>query len=97
MIMFIIFHNKISDIWKMMKALLIHRAGDENDPGNFRLIVLISVIYRNIFGIIAQVMISNENRSVRKELLSLFQKGFVPRVNGCGELVASANWQSNQQ
>jgi hypothetical protein len=48
------------------------------------------------FGKIAEVMMSNENRSVRRALLSLFQKGFVPRVNGCGEFIAVANMAINR-
>jgi hypothetical protein len=41
-------------------------------------------------------MMSNENRSVRRGLLSLSQKGFVPRVNGCGEHIAGANMSINR-
>jgi hypothetical protein len=41
-------------------------------------------------------MMSNENRSVRRGLLSLSQKGFVPRVNGCGEHIAVANMAINR-
>jgi hypothetical protein len=78
----------------MGKTILIHKAGDPNDPGNWRPITLTSVIYRIIVGRIAQVMISNENRAIRRGLLSLSQKGFVPRVNGCGEHIAVANMQS---
>jgi hypothetical protein len=36
-------------------------------------------------------MMSMENRSVRRGLLSISQKEFVPRVNGCGEHIAVAN------
>jgi hypothetical protein len=41
-------------------------------------------------------MMSNENRSVRRGLLSLSQKGFVPKVNGCGEHIAVANMAINR-
>jgi hypothetical protein len=91
MIRFMIFHKKIPNIWKMDKTIFIHKAGDPNDPGNWRPITLTSVIYRIIFGRIAQVMMSNENRSVRRGLLSLSQKDFVPKVNGCGKHIAVAN------
>jgi hypothetical protein len=55
MLLFIILHKKIPDIWKMGKTILIHKAGDVNDPGNWRPITLTSVIYHIIFGRIAQV------------------------------------------
>jgi hypothetical protein len=73
MIRFMIFHKKIPNIWKMGKTILIHKVGDPNDPDNWRPITLTSIINRIIFGRIAQVMMSNENRSVRRGLLSLFQ------------------------
>jgi hypothetical protein len=72
------------------------QAGDVNDPGNWRHITLSSVIFRIIFGRLAQVMTSNENYSVRRGILSLSQKGFVPRVNGCGEHIAIANKAINR-
>jgi hypothetical protein len=75
----------------MGKTISIHKAGTVNDTGNWRLITFTSVINRIIFGRIAQVMMSNEKVSVRKGLLSLSQKGFIPRVNGCGEHIAVAN------
>jgi hypothetical protein len=81
---FIILHNKISKIRKMVKTILIQDPIDLNDPGNWRSITLISVIYRIIFGRIAQVMMANENRLVGRGRLSMFQKGFVTSVNGCG-------------
>jgi hypothetical protein len=96
MLRFIILHKKIPDIWKMGKTILIYKTGDVNDPGNWRPITLTSVIYRIIFGRIAQVMMSMENRSVRRGLLSISQKGFVPRVNGCGEHIAVANMAINR-
>jgi hypothetical protein len=80
----------------MGKTILIHKVGDPNDPGNWRPITLTSVIYKIIFGRIAQVMMSNENRSIRRGLLSLSQKGFVPNVNGCGEHIAVANMAINR-
>jgi hypothetical protein len=60
MLRFIILHKKIPNIWKMVKTILIDKAGDISDPGNWRPIILTSVIYRIIFGRIAQVMISLE-------------------------------------
>jgi hypothetical protein len=96
MIRFMIFHKKIPNIWKMGKTILIHKASDLNDPGNWRSIALTSVIDRIIFGKMAQVMMSNENRSVRRGLLSLSQKGFVPRVNECGEHIAMENMTINR-
>jgi hypothetical protein len=49
MIRFMIFHKKIPNIWKMGKTILIYKAGDVNDPDNWRPITLTSVIYRIIF------------------------------------------------
>jgi hypothetical protein len=45
----------------MGKTILIYKARDVNDPGNWRSIILTSVIYRIFFGRIAQVMMSMEN------------------------------------
>jgi hypothetical protein len=60
------------------------------------IINLTSVIYGRILRRIAQVMMANENRSVRRNLLSLSQKCFVPRVNGCEEHIAIWNMTINR-
>jgi hypothetical protein len=80
MLRFIILHKKIPDIWKMGKTILIHKAGNVNDPINWKPITLTSIIYRIIFGRITQVMTSMESRSVRRGLLSISQKGFAPEL-----------------
>jgi hypothetical protein len=41
------------------------------------------------------VKIYHENRSVRRGLLSKFQKEFVPRINDCGEHKAAADMAIN--
>jgi hypothetical protein len=46
---FIISIGIIPTIWKMGKTILIHKAGDPNDPGNWRPITLTSVIYHVIW------------------------------------------------
>jgi hypothetical protein len=53
MLLFIILHMKIPDIWKMGKTTLIFKAGNVDDPGNWRPIILAFVIYGIILGIIA--------------------------------------------
>jgi uncharacterized membrane protein YobD (UPF0266 family) len=68
MLRFIIFHKKIPDIWKLGKTILIIKEGDFNDPGNWRSIPFTSLIYLIIFGGVAQVMMSMENRSIKKRL-----------------------------
>jgi hypothetical protein len=80
----------------MGMTILIRKARDANYPANLGPITLTSVIYRIINGNIAQHMISNGNRSVRRDLFSISQKGFVPRVNGCGEYIAVSNMAINR-
>jgi hypothetical protein len=46
-------------------------------------ITLTSIIYRIIFGRIAQVMVAFENISIWPHILLLSQKGFALRVDGC--------------
>jgi hypothetical protein len=36
MLPFIILHKKIPNVWKMCKTILIYKAGDVNDPDNWR-------------------------------------------------------------
>jgi hypothetical protein len=52
MLRVIISVGKIGSIWKIGKTILIQKAGDPNDSGNWRPSTLISVIYRVIFGMI---------------------------------------------
>jgi hypothetical protein len=73
------------------KIKLIHKAGDVNDPGNWRPITLASIIYGIIFGRISQVMMSKENRLVRKSFLSFWQSCFIPRINECRKYIDATN------
>jgi hypothetical protein len=82
------FSQENSQYFGYGKTILIHKAGDVNDRCNWRPITLASVIYRIIFGRIAQVIMVHENRSVRRGLLSMSQKGFVPRINECSKYIA---------
>jgi hypothetical protein len=91
-----IFHKKIPNIWKMGQTILPHKVGDVNDLGNWRPIILSFGIYRIIFGRTEKFMISNKNRSVRRGFISLSQKYFVPRVNGCGKHLGVANMLINR-
>jgi hypothetical protein len=72
------------------------QTGDPNDPGNWPSITLTSVIYRIIFGRISQCLMQFENRSIKRGLLSMSQKGFIPRINGCGEHISLANMAINR-
>jgi hypothetical protein len=89
-------YNPTPEIWKLGKTILIYKAGDPNDPGNWRPITLTSVVYRIIFGRISQSLLQFENRSIKRSILSMSQKGFVPRVNGCGEHIFLANMAINR-
>jgi hypothetical protein len=80
----------------MGKTILKYKTGDPNDPGNWRPISLTSVIYRIIFGRISQCLIQFENRSIKRGLLSMSQKGFIPRINSCGEHISLANLVINR-
>jgi hypothetical protein len=96
MMRLIISVGKIPKIWKMGKTILIHKTGDPNDPGNWRPITLTSVIYRIIFGRISQCIMQFENRSIKRGLLSMSQKGFIPPINGCGKHISLANMAINR-
>jgi hypothetical protein len=74
-------YNRTPEIWKLGKTILIFKAGDPNDPGNWRPITLTSVVYRIIFGRISQSLLQFENRSIKRSILIMSQKCFVPRVN----------------
>jgi hypothetical protein len=96
MIKLMLKHNRTPDIWKLGKTILIFKAGDPNDPRNWRPITLTSVIYRIIFGRISQSILQFENRSIKRSLLSMSQKGIIPRVNGCGEHISLFNMAINR-
>jgi hypothetical protein len=89
-------YSRTPEIWKLGKTILIFKAGDPNDPGNWRPSTLTSVVYRIIFGRISQSLLQFENRSIKRSILSMSQKGFVPRVNGCGEHISLANMAINR-
>jgi hypothetical protein len=57
MMLFMIVQSKIPNIWKTGKTILIHIAGNINNPCNWRPITLTSAIYRILFRSIAQVRI----------------------------------------
>jgi hypothetical protein len=96
MMRLIISVGKIPKIWKMGKTILIHKTGDPNDPGNWRPITLTSVVYRIIFGRISQCLMQFENSTIKRGLLNMSQKGFIPRINGCGEHISLANMAINR-
>jgi hypothetical protein len=95
MLRFIIVKRKIPRIWKTGKTILIFKGGEANNPGNWRPITLTSILYRIIFGRISQAIMDFESRP-KRTILSMAQKGFVPRINGCGEHVAMANMAINR-
>jgi hypothetical protein len=78
------------------KTILIHKTGDPNDPGNWCPITLTSVVYGIIFGRISQCLMQFEKRTIKRGLLSMNQKGFIPRINGCGGHISLANMAINR-
>jgi hypothetical protein len=91
MLKYMVVKKRIPQIWKTAKTILIYKGGEESNPGNWHPISLTSVIYRVIFGRISQVIMDMEDRPNKKTILLISQKGFVPRVNGCGEHIAAEN------
>jgi hypothetical protein len=82
--------------WKVGKTILLHKAGDAENPANYRPITLTSILYRIIFGRISQEMMGFEDREKGKSVFSLQQKGFVPRISGCGQHTYMANMAINR-
>jgi hypothetical protein len=78
------------------ETILIFKAGYPNDLRNWKSITLQSIVYRIIVGRIALVMTFVEYRSIKRGILPLPQKGFVPGVNGCGEHIELANMTVNR-
>jgi energy-converting hydrogenase Eha subunit C len=94
MIRFMIIKRRISKIWKTGKIILIFKGGEATNQGNWRPITLVSIIYNIVFGRISQVILDFESRP-KRIILSMAQKGFVTRINGCGEQIAIANMAIN--
>jgi hypothetical protein len=72
--------GKCPEEWKVGKTILLYKAGDAENPANYRPITLTSILYRIIFGRISQEMMGFEDRDKGKSVFSLQQKGFVPRI-----------------
>jgi ABC-type uncharacterized transport system fused permease/ATPase subunit len=68
--------EEISRIWKRRNILLIYKGEAEENPGNERWITLTSIIYKIIFLRIFQVIMDQENRSIKKAASSMSQKDF---------------------
>jgi hypothetical protein len=69
---------------------------DQSDPANYHPITLTSILYRVIFGRISQAMMNFENRKIGKIVFCNQQKGFVPRISGCGQHTYIANKAINR-
>jgi hypothetical protein len=82
--------------WKVGKTILLYKAGDDQNPANYRPITLTSILYRIIFGRISQEMMGFEDRTRGKTVFSLQQKGFVPRISGCVQHTYMANMVINR-
>jgi hypothetical protein len=95
MIRFMLVRWKIPKMWKTGKTILIFKGGDPANAGNWRPIILTSIIYRIVFGRLSQVIMDFESRP-KRTILSMAQKGFIPRINGCGEHIAVANMAINR-
>jgi hypothetical protein len=91
----IMIKRKIPRIWKTGKKILIFKGGEANNPGKWRPITLTSILYGIFFGRISQAIMDFEGRP-KRTILSMAQKGFVPRINGCGEYVAMVNLAINR-
>jgi hypothetical protein len=77
------------------KTILIFKGGEESNPGNWRPITLSSILYRIIFGRISQAIMDFESRP-KRTILSMAQKGFVHRINGCSEHVEFSSMAINR-
>jgi hypothetical protein len=74
MIRLIISDGRTLNIWKMGKTILIQKARNPNDPGNWGSSTLTSVGCRIIFERISQCLMQFENRSIKRGLISMSQK-----------------------
>ena len=71
------------DMWSSSKVILIHKKGNTNEPGNFRMIALTSCVGKLYHQLLANKII--DFLTTNKLLDSDTQKAFIPKVNGCVE------------
>jgi hypothetical protein len=77
-------------LWKGARTILIYKAGDRNDPGNWRPITITSILYRIMFCIIADALhVVHEENGIN--ICDKEQKGFIPKRAGCIEHTAETN------
>ena len=75
--------NDPPDMWSSSKVILIHKKGDTNEPGNFRMIALTSCVGKLYHQLLANRII--DFLTTNKLLDPDTQKAFIPKVNGCLE------------
>ena len=73
--------NDPPDMWSSSKVILIHKKGDTNDPGNFRMIALTSCVEKLYHQLRANRII--DFLTTNQLLDPDTQKAFIPKVNGC--------------
>ena len=77
-------YNKIPDIWKESKTILLYKKGDPNEVRSWRPISISSTLYRIIFCHFSKCIsaLNNNNRIINR-----VQKGFKMDINGAAEHV----------
>ena len=73
--------NDPPDMWSSSKVILIHKKGDTNEPGNFRMIALTSCVGKLYHQLLANRII--DFLTTNKLLDPDTQKAFILKVNGC--------------
>jgi hypothetical protein len=89
--------QKCPEAWKEGKVVMLPKPCDETEkdkPGNWRPITLTSILYRIVFGKIAEYFQFIHKRKTHdgNEIVCYEQKGFIKNINGCCEHSAKLNY-----